>query len=66
MPIAFNEGLIYLIPKGEEPLDEIQKWMPIIILNTVYTILAKVVSLKLQYFLTSLIVHDSQISFIKE
>ena len=47
MPQAFLEGLIYLIPKKEGVMDDIQQWRPITILNTVYKIFAKVLSLRL-------------------
>ena len=65
MPQAFSEGLIYLIPKGEGVSDDIRQWRPITILNTVYKIFAKVLSLRLQPLLGELI-HDSQTGFVKE
>ena len=55
MPPAFSEGLIYLIPKGEGISDDIRQWRPITILCTVYKILAKVLSLRLQPLLGELI-----------
>ena len=65
MPQAFSEGLIYLIPKGAGVSDDIRQWRPITILNTVYKIFAKVLSLRLQPLLGELI-HDSQTGFVKE
>ncbi len=65
LPARFGEGMIFLIPKGEGVADEIQKWRPITILNTVYKILAKAISLRLQPLLPQLI-HVSQTGFIKE
>ena len=64
MPEEWSEGLIYLIPKGEGPLEEIQKWRPITILNTVYKILAKAISMRLQ--LLPHCIHGSQTGFLKE
>ena len=40
MPIEWNEGMIYLIPKEEGVLDDIEKWRPITILNTIYKVYA--------------------------
>ena len=65
MPNQLAEGLIFLIPKGDGPSNDIKKWRPITILSTTYKILAKAVSLRLQPLLTSLI-HVSQTGFIKE
>ena len=46
-------------------MDDIQQWRPITILNTVYKIFAKVLSLWLQPLLGELI-HDLQTNFVKE
>ena len=51
MPERFSEGLIFLIPKGEGVSDDIRQWRPITILNTVYKVLAKALSLRIQPFL---------------
>ena len=65
MPEEWNDGLISLIPKGEGPSNENQKWLPITILNTVYKLVAKVISLRLQPLLSQRI-HGSQTGFLKE
>ena len=65
LPQRFGEGLIFLIPKGGGQPDEIQKWRPITILNTIYKLLAKTISLRLQPMLPQLL-HVSQTGFIKE
>ncbi len=65
MPTEVGEGLIFLIPKGDGPSKDIRKWRPITILNTIYKILAKMMSLRVQPLLPHLI-HASQTSFIKE
>ena len=65
LPQRFGEGLTFFIPKGERQAVEIQKWRPITILNTIYKILAKLISLCLQPMLPQLI-HVSQTSFIKD
>mgnify|MGYP002775001180 FL=1 len=65
MPPQLGAGLIFLIPKGEGPSDDIRKWRPITILSTAYKILAKALSLRLQPMLPQLI-HVSQTGFIKE
>ena len=40
-------GLIYMIPKGEKQLGDVTKWRPITLLNTVYKIYAKALSMRL-------------------
>ncbi len=65
LPQQLGEGLIFLIPKGGEQSDEIQKWRPITLLNTIYKLLAKTISLRLQPTLPQLL-HVSQTGFIKE
>ena len=44
MPQEWTKGLIYLILKGDGPLDDIRKWTPITLLNVVYKILAKTIA----------------------
>ena len=65
MPQEWTEGLIYLIPKGDGPLDDIRKWRPITLLNVVYKILAKTIARRVQPLLPQLI-HDSQTGFVQE
>ena len=65
MPQRFSEGLLFLIPKGEGVTDDIRQWRPITILNTVYKVLAKALSLRIQPFLGDLI-HATQTGFVKE
>ena len=65
MPESFTEGFIYMIPKGEGPSDDMRKWRPITILNTVYKIYAKAWSVRIRAVLP-LIIHPSQTRFIKE
>ena len=63
MPRSMTIGLIYLIPKGEGKSDDIRKWRPITLLNTIYKIFAKTLSLRVQPFLHDLI-HITQTGFI--
>ena len=65
MPQAFSEGLIYVIPKGAGVSDDIRQWRPITILNTMYKISIKGLSLQLQPLLGELI-HNSQTGFVRE
>ena len=46
----WNEGMIYLIPKVEGVVDDIKKWRPITILNTIYKVYAKLLVTRLQPF----------------
>ena len=62
---TWKAGHIFLIPKGEQALEDICKWRPITILNTVYKIFMKTINLRLQPWLSQLI-HSSQTGFIKE
>ena len=59
------EGSVYFISKGEGPSDDIAKWRPITILNTIYKIVVKAVSVTLQPFLSD-IIHGSDRSFLNE
>ena len=65
MPAYLSSGMIFLIPKGEGPSEDIRKWRPITILSTAYNILAKTINLRLQPMLNQLI-HDSQTGFVKD
>ena len=65
MPIEWNEGMIYLIPKVEGVVDDIKKWRPITILNTIYKVYAKLLVIHLQPFLPH-IIHNNQMGFIQE
>ena len=65
MPAEWNEGMIYLIPKLEGVVDDIKKWRPITLLNTVYKVYAKLLATRLQPFLPH-IVHKTQTGFIQE
>ena len=65
MPSEMSEGLIFFIPKSDGISVDIKKWRLITILNTIYKILAKAISLRLKPFLTY-IIHSSQKGFVKE
>ena len=65
MPQEMALGLIYMIPKGSNQSVEMEKWRPITLLNTIYKIYAKVISIRIQKFMSRLI-HCSQTSFVKE
>ena len=65
MPESLSEGLIFLIPKEGGDLELIRQWRPITILNSVYKIIAKTLSLRLQPMLDSLI-HPTQTGFVKD
>ena len=65
MPRSMAVGLIYLIPKGEGISDDIRKWRPITLLNTIYKVFAKTLALRVQPFLHDLI-HITQTGFIQE
>ena len=47
MPTPIAAGLIYMIPKGETQSPDVTKWRPITLLNTIYKIYAKVLSMRL-------------------
>ena len=65
MPRSMAVGLIYLIPKDVGISYDIRKWRPITLLNTIYKIFAKTLSLRVQPLLHDLI-HITQTSFIQE
>ena len=55
MPEAFGQGMIHLIPKSGGSDNDISKWRPITLLNTVYKLLAKIVARRLTPLLPQLI-----------
>ena len=57
-------GLISLIPKKERDLNYVKNWRPIILFNTDYKILAKVMANRLKAVISG-IVHNDQTGFIK-
>ena len=65
MPSHFTEGIIYLIPKSEGPSLDMKKWHPITLLNTVYKILAKAISIRLSTIMP-IVIHPLQTRFIRE
>lgn len=65
LPDAMAEGFIFLIPKEGGDGEEVQRWRPIMILNSAYKILAKALSLRLQPMLEFLI-HPTQTRFVKD
>ena len=64
MPEAFGQGMIHLNPKSGGSDNDISKWRPITLLNTVYKLLAKIVARRLTPLLPQLI-HPSQRGFVK-
>ena len=54
-----------MIPKGNSQSVEVGNWRPITLLNTIYKINAKAMSLRIQRMLPTL-VHHSQTGFVKE
>ena len=64
LSISQRRGIISLIPKGEENLNEITSWRPIILLNVAYKILAKMIATRIEQSLPSLI-HTDQTDFNK-
>ncbi|KAL3699720.1 hypothetical protein R1sor_017742 [Riccia sorocarpa] len=63
LPPAFKEGLLFLIPKSDNP-SMLREWRPITLLNTIYKVMAKVFALRLAVVLP-LIVPVNQQGFIK-
>ena len=51
MLAEWNEGMVYLIPRLEGVVDDIKKWWPITILNTICKVYAKYLATRLQPFL---------------
>ena len=65
MPEALTQGLIYIIPKEDDSLEDIQKWQPITILNTAYKILTKALRQQVKVLLPK-IIHATETGFIIE
>ena len=65
MPDNLSEGLIFLIPKVSGPSNDVRKWRPITLLNTLYKIMAKTLCNRLQTVLRN-IIHTSQTDFLKD
>ena len=64
LSISQRRGIISLIPKSEENLNEITCWRPITLLNVDYKILARIIATRIEPSLPSLI-HSDQTGFIK-
>ena len=64
LSISQRRGIISLIPKGDENLNEITCWRPITLLNVDYKILARIIATRIEPSLPSLI-HSDQTGFIK-
>ena len=64
LSISQRRGIISLIPKGEENLNEITSWRPITLLIVDYKILAKIIATRIEPSLPFLI-HTDQTGFIK-
>ena len=64
LPISQRRGIISLIPKSDENLNEITCWRPITLLNVDYKILARIIAMRIEPSLPSLI-HSDQTGFIK-
>ena len=64
LSISQRIGIISLIPKSEENLNEITCWRPITLLNVDYKILARIIATHIEPSLLSLIYSD-QTAFIK-
>ena len=64
LSISQRRGIISLIPKSEENLNEITCWRPITLLNVDYKILARIIAMRIEPSLPSLI-HSDQTGFIK-
>lgn len=63
MPASLCSGLIALIPKGGDAAD-LRQWRPITLLSSIYKILARLLSMRLQPFMSD-IIHDTQTAFIQ-
>ena len=64
MPASLCSGLIALIPKGGDAAD-LRQWRPITLLPSIYKILARLISSRLQPLMPDLI-HDTQTAFIQD
>jgi hypothetical protein len=58
MPQEFLDGLIFLFSKCEGVSENINKWRPIIVLNTIYKIFTKVIANQFQLIL-HMFIHDT-------
>jgi len=65
LSISQRRGVISLLPKSEENLNEIACWHPITLLDVDYKILARMIATRIEPSLLSLI-HSDQTGFIKE
>ncbi|MCO5572642.1 hypothetical protein L7F22_026400 [Adiantum nelumboides] len=59
----FNQGLIKLIPKGQDKM-EVKNYRPLIMLNTVYKVMAKALDLRVRT-VVSQVVHPKQFGFVQ-
>ncbi|MCO5597661.1 hypothetical protein L7F22_051742 [Adiantum nelumboides] len=59
----FNQGLIKLIPKGQDRL-EIRNYRPLTMLNSVYKVMAKALVLRIKYVVNQ-VVHPKQFGFVQ-
>ena len=64
LSVSQRRGIITLIPKGYENLNELRNWRPITLLNVDYKILARIIAMRIEPFLPNLI-HPDQTGFIK-
>ncbi|MCO5603738.1 hypothetical protein L7F22_057890 [Adiantum nelumboides] len=59
----FNQGLIKLIPKGQDRL-EIRNYRPLTMLNSVYKVMAKALALRIKYVVNQ-VVYPKQFGFVQ-
>ena len=64
LSISQRRGIINLVPKGDENLNDLRNWRPITLLNVDYKILARIIAIRMEPFLPKLI-HPDQTGFIK-
>ena len=64
LSISQRRGIISLIPKSDENLNDITNWRPITLLNVDYKVLARIIAMRVEPFLPNLI-HPDQTGFIK-
>ena len=64
LSVSQRRGIITLIPKGYENLNELRNWRPTTLLNVDYKILARIIAMRIEPFLPNLI-HPDQTGFIK-
>ena len=65
LSIGARQGIISLIPKKDRDLLYVKNWRPIILLNTDYKILAKIIANRIKLVLPKLI-HSDQVGFMKQ